>query len=96
MPPGLPHAYRSRKACGVQYLALQDGIGCIRGQHGWRPNEVRLTWFGKSYAGALPAMSGIVVAHYPVGDCFGEEQAMVSLVEQALALQTEVGPWFSV
>ena len=33
---------------------------------------------------------GLVLAHYPVGDRMGEAYARVNLVEQGLALQTEV------
>lgn len=40
------------------------------------------------------SVSGIVVAHYAAGDRLGEAHAMVSLVDQGLALQTEVARAF--
>jgi transposase len=49
----------------------------------------------RTYDGyCVASVFGIVVAHYPVGDRFGEAHAMVSLVEQGLALQTEVARAF--
>jgi len=40
------------------------------------------------------SVSGVVLAHYEVGDLAGEAYAMVSLVEQGLARQTEVARAF--
>lgn len=40
------------------------------------------------------AVSGLALAHYPAGDRMGEAHAMVSLVEQGWATQTEVAEAF--
>jgi len=42
------------------------------------------------------SVRGLVLAHYPVGDRMGEAYARVNLVEQGLALQTEVATAFGV